>query len=290
MAVAKLSSRQKGNLFLLSYRNFSLRCIGCCAVIGCVVSSFAQQPPGPLAQKGGYQLVFHDEFDALDLSPNGLGDHVWYEGVWFNQKHAPLSNISDSASQLSLNWQVNQGCDDTSITTLAHDKRHFRAWRYGYFEARAKWDVVPGAWPAIWLIPVQDATRVDLYNGVRESGEIDIFEGQGDQRHTLFATVHDWVNNHDSANKNNVVHLSGSTDLSQFHDYGLLWEPGRVTWYLDGKQTHSEPVPAIFDKQDYYLVLSMQEGAKWKSGDLTGVSDAVMNMTVDWVHVWQKTN
>ncbi len=249
----------------------------------------AQEPPKPLRDLGGYHLVFHDDFDSLDLSPDGNGDHTWYEGVWFSKKHAPLSNISASSSILALTWRRNQESPDTSITTLSHDTRHFRAWRYGYFEARAKWDVVNGAWPAFWLIPVQDAQRVNLYNGVRESGEIDIFEGQGDHPHTLYTTVHDLTNStQDSANRNNTVQLSPDIDLSHFHNYGLLWTSGKLTWYLDGEEIHAEPAAPIFDKQDYYIVLGSQEGVDWKAGDLNGVSAPAISLHVDWVRVWQK--
>jgi hypothetical protein len=250
--------------------------------------AFSQEPPAPIAGIGGYKLVFQDDFDSLDLSPNGFGDHKWYEGIWFNKKHAPLSNISASSSILSLNWTPGQGSDDTSITTLSHDTRHFHAWRYGYFEARMKWDVVKGAWPAFWLISVQDAKRVDVYDGVRETGEIDIMEGQGDHPHEIYTTVHDWTNStHDAANKNNTVRLSPDIDFSQFHTYGLLWTPGKLAWYLDGRQIHTEVASPIFDKQDYYIVIGSQESVNWKSGDLTGVSASNINLSVDWVRVWQ---
>jgi hypothetical protein len=154
--------------------------------------AFAQDVPKPLAKLGGYQLVFHDDFDNLDLSPDSHGKHVWYEGVWFNKHHVPLSSISASGGMLTLTWNRGQDQVDTSITTLSHDTKNFRAWKYGYFEARMKWDQVNGAWPAFWLIPVQDANRTDLYNGVRESGEVDILEGQGDHPHNR-AVPHLWA-------------------------------------------------------------------------------------------------
>jgi beta-glucanase (GH16 family) len=255
----------------------------------CIVAASAQEVPKALRELGGYQLVFQDDFDSLDLSPNGVGDHRWYEGVWFSHKHAPLHNISAASSILTLTWSRDQESADTSVTTLSHDTRHFHAWRYGYFEARAKWDVVKGAWPAFWLIPVQDAKRVNVYDGVRESGEIDIFEGQGDHPHSLYTTVHVWTNStDDSANKNNRVPLSPNIDLSQFHDYGLLWTPGKLTWYLDGNEIHSESGAPVFDKQDYYIVLGIQEAVNWEAGNLSGVSASKINLSVDWVRVWQK--
>lgn len=243
---------------------------------------------GAPPQAKGYRLVFADDFRTLDLSPDGMGAHTWFEGFWWSQKHAPLSNISPSGSVLSLKWQRGQDAPHTSITTLSRDAKHFQAWRYGYFEARMRWDVVPGAWPAFWLIPVQDATGQNIYNGTKESGEIDVFEGLGDHPRTFCGTIHDWVGGHDKPSEDNTFQLPSDTELSQFHVYGLLWTPGKVTWYFDNRPLHSESTPAIFDKQDFFLVLGMQEGVNWKYGDLSGVTAPSMTMNVNWVRVWQQ--
>jgi Glycosyl hydrolases family 16 len=250
-----------------------------------------QQPhpdkPAPPPQAQGYKLEFADEFDTFDLSPDNQGVHKWYEGVWFNHRHPSRQNISAANSMLGLKWERGQGGVDTSITTLSPHTQNYAAWRYGYFEARLRWDVVTGAWPAFWLIPVQDATGQANYNGTRESGEIDIFEGQGDHPHVFYGTIHDWVNFRDHASRNNAFALPGNVDLSQFHIYGLLWTPGKVVWYLDNQPLHSESTPAIFDRQDFFLVLSMQEGEDWKAGNLSGVTASSMTLNVDWVRVWQ---
>jgi beta-glucanase (GH16 family) len=254
-------------------------------------SALGQQPhpdkPAPPPQAQGYKLAFAGEFDRLDLSPDGRGIHAWYEGIWFNHQHASRKNIFVANSMLCLEWERGQGAVDTSITTFSPQAGNNGAWRYGYFEARLRWDVVKGAWPAFWLIPVEDATGQDIYNGTKESGEIDIFEGQGDHPHVFYGTIHDWVNLRDHANKNNFFALPGNVDLSQFHTYGLLWTPGKVTWYLDNQPLHSESTPAIFDRQDFFLVLTMQEGDDWKAGNLSGVTAPRMALNVDWVRVWQ---
>jgi beta-glucanase (GH16 family) len=249
-------------------------------------SQSKQLAPPPQAE--GCRLVFADEFDADDLSPDGAGVHTWYEGVWWYHKHAPLSNISIEGSVLSLKWARGQEASDTSISTLSRDAHHFAAWRYGYYEARMRWDVVRGAWPAFWLIPVQDAEDKAVYNGTKETGEIDIFEGQGDHPHTFYGTIHDWVNLHDHANRDNTFQLSDNVDFSEFHTYGLLWTPGEVTWYFDNHPLHSEKTPAIFDRQDFFLVLGMAAGEDWKAGNLSGVPAPSMTLNVDWVRVWQK--
>lgn len=254
----------------------------------CLSQTAHAQQPVPPPQASGCKLVFADEFDAPDVSPDGTGVHTWYEGVWWYHKHAPLTNISASDSVLSLKWQRGQEADDTSVNTLARDAHNFKAWRYGYFEARMRWDVVNGAWPAFWLIPVQDAKEQAVYNGTKETGEIDIFEGQGDHPHTYYGTIHDWVNLHDHANKNNAFDLPSNIDFSQFHVYGLLWTPGKVTWYLDNQPLHSESTPPIVDRQDFFLVLGMAEGQDWKAGNLSGTTAPAMTMNVDWVRIWQR--
>ncbi len=151
-----------------------------------------------------------------------------------------------------------------------------------------KWDVVPGAWPAFWLIPVEDAKGSSTYNGVKESGEIDIFEGQGGQPHTFYGTVHDWINRASTSNQDNHFALPADVDLSQFHVYGMLWTPGRISWYLDNRFLHAEATPAVLDKQHFFMVFSMQEGVDWKMGDTSGVKHSQMALNVDWVRVWQK--
>jgi len=271
----------------LPQRNLSrLRRRGAIGAVLCAIAAASQLSPPPAAR--GYQLVFSDEFDKLDLSPDGLGANTWYEGVWFNHNHPPRYNISVANSQLSLVWRAGQRSFDTSIVTLAHDNQHAKTWRHGYFEVRAKWDVAKGAWPAFWLIPIQNANGKDVYNGVKESGELDIFEGQGAEPHTFYGTVHDWLNGRDIKGAKNNFPLRADQDFSQFHTYGVLWVPGKVTWYFDDEPLHSESAPPIFDRQDFYLVLGMQEGVNWHAGDVSGVDRDKMTLVIDWVRVWQQ--
>jgi Glycosyl hydrolases family 16 len=258
------------------------------AIVDARAQKLIVSPVSPPPQANGYSLVFSDDFDLLDLGPDGSGSHAWYEGVWFNHKHAPLSNIHADSSVLYLDWTRGQDAPDTSVTTLSRDKKTAKTWRYAYFEARFKWTPSTGAWPAFWLIPVQDAMGQAVYGGTKESGEIDVFEGQGNHPGIFYGTIHDWVNLRDSASRNNAFPLPANVDLSEFHTYGLLWVPGKVTWYFDNLALHSEPTPAIFDKQDFFLILGMQEGVDWKLGELTGVKASKLTLGVDWVRVWQK--
>ncbi len=151
-----------------------------------------------------------------------------------------------------------------------------------------KWDVTTGAWPAFWMIPVENIW------GATENGELDIFEGQGAPAtaQTFYGTIHDWMvingvsTDVQNNNGHNAVTISG-VDFSQWHTYGVLWVPGRVTWYFDQQPVLTANTYPIFDEQDFYLVLGAQEGANWTYGNLTGVTATSMNLYIDWVKVWQ---
>lgn len=253
-------------------------------------ASDAQSQLAPPRQAAGYRLVFQDEFDHLDLSPDGTGNHSWYPNVWFNHFRKPVENMTASGSVLSLIWRNGQGSYETSIETASPDGKYAHSWRYGYFEVRMRWDVIPGAWPGIWMIPEEAPRRTDFYDGREDAGELDIFEGQGDHPSMFYGTMHRWndLKELQSSNGRNSFWLPLGTDMSQYHTYGLLWEKGRMTWFFDDRPLHSETPYPIFDKQSYFLALTMQEGANWKQGDMTGVRANSMKMDVDWVRVWQK--
>jgi hypothetical protein len=72
------------------------------------------------------------------------------------------------------------------------------------------------------------------------------------------------------------------------HVYGLLSVPGRVIGFLDGNPIHEENPPARLYQQDFFIVLGMPEGAKWKDGDPSGVTSPRVMLSVYWGRVWQK--
>src|SRR3954452_5608643 len=137
----------------------------------------------------------------------------------------------------------------------------------------------------IWMIPKQAA------QGVTDTGEIDIFEGQGGEPLTFNGSIHEWNGTTEIwHNTPNWVYLPASNDFSQWHTYGVLWVLGKVSWYYDNQLLFSANTTAVFDQQDFFLVLSMVEGANWTAGNMTGVTASTLNLNVDWVRVWQKGN
>jgi beta-glucanase (GH16 family) len=224
----------------------------------------------------------------LNISPDGEGDYTWYEGLWWNSTVSPRSDIAASDSILTLDWKSGQGTSDTDVSACSPNGQYCHAFRYGYFEARMKWDPATGSWPAFWLLPAEDITGLGVSNN--ESGEIDIFEGQGATPHTYFGTIHDWKDYVDIANNENTnaYELASTVDVTQYHTYGILWVPGTITWYFDNELLFSAATYEIFDQEYFYPILSSQEGADWTYGDMTGVTASSIPLNVDWIHVWQK--
>jgi hypothetical protein len=68
-----------------------------------------------------------------------------------------------------------------------------------------------------------------------------------------------------------------------------LWIPGRVTWYYDNSAVGTATTPAIFDQQDFFIILGSEEGNHWIPGNLIDVTARSINLSVEWVHVFQPT-
>jgi beta-glucanase (GH16 family) len=257
-------------------------------------------PPTQASAAGFSSLLFDDEFNSLSLAPTPYSNATdnWYPGLWWEGAYPSSSQITDSSGVMTLSWTRSawsaNGLCDASVESESASALTGQSFRYGYFEARMKWDDVTGSWPAFWLSPVQGI------NGVQQNtGEIDIFEGQGLDT-TYYGTLHTWTgpNLTWSSSPNNYATPAG-TDYTQWHTYGALWtapengNPGQITWYFDGNPVGSASTTAsansVFDQQNYYLILSSQEGVNWSNCSPTNDgSPATINLYVDWVHVWGK--
>jgi len=258
-----------------------------------------QVPPMQAAAAGFQSLAFDDEFNSLSLAPSG-GDSStdnWYPGLWYEDSGPSSSQTQVNSGVLDLDWTrsgwSSSGLCDATVEGESNSALSGQSFRYGYFEARMKWDNVTGAWPAFWLLPVQ------AIEGQQNTGELDIFEGQGLDP-TYYGTLHTWDGSTPLwASSPNAFSTPAGTDFTQWHEYGLLWnapengQPGSVTWYFDnvsvGSASTTNLPNSVFDQQNYFLILSSQEGVNWNSCEpQSDGSAASINLYVDWVHVWEK--
>ncbi|GGO97055.1 glycoside hydrolase family 16 protein [Stakelama pacifica] len=136
------------------------------------------------------------------------------------------------------------------VSGLITTERSFTM-RYGYFEARVALPAGKGLWPAFWLLPPFQPGRK-----VQPQQEVDVFETIG-ERNLIHATVHTDRNGKKIPNGQELP----VDDVTRPHDYGVLVEPSRITWYVDGIAERS--VPNKDFHQPTYMLLNLAVGGKW---------------------------
>jgi len=271
----------------------------------------------------GWTLVWADEFEgtAVDRTKwdfdlgNGFFDyrsHQWVPG-WGNQElqyyTAEPANVSVANSCLTIRAlkEALHGCGYTSarLKTRLRGGAPLFTKRYGRFDFRAQVPWGKGLWPALWLLPQDDA-----YGGWAASGEIDVMEIVGDRPHEVLNSIHfGSVYPHRSL-VTHVHDLPGGSTVADWHVYTVEWEPGEIRFYVDGVHTATRdhwwscsrtrdgagrearrasdlnPWPAPFD-QPFYLLMNVAVG-----GDFPGLPDPQTRfpaeLVVDYVRVYDK--
>jgi len=158
---------------------------------------------------------------------------------------------------------------------------------YGYYEAKSKMPLHKGSCSTFWLY----STLGNTYN------EIDFFEHNsrlctaGMERQISCGI---WYNPegvsfgadslghyaHDIAREGPQLDVS-SPALDQYHTFGCLWMPDRVTWYIDGQEVNCYSDTAWIPKHPMWLKIQHLEddSAKINGSWWNGVDE----MTIDYV-------
>ena len=223
-----------------------------------------------LGELSGWSLAWSDEFEGPAGSP--VDPAVWQPEVgghgWGNEE---LQYYTDGTSNAALDGAGNLaivvrridpelrgqfgGCEYTSARLITKDQMVFS---YGLVQARIRLPSGRGIWPAFWMLG-QDMDQV----GWPQCGEIDVMENFG--RHPT--VVHGTVHGPGYAGPDGITASfdAGIPLADDFHLYSVVWEPGRIRWYLDD-QLYSTVTPDdlqgnpwVFD-HDFFLLLNVAVG------------------------------
>ena len=250
----------------------------------------------PIAPGGSMNLVWSEEFDALQLDPavwliqTGDGTNVGLPPGWGNNElqyyQANNAELVNGVLVITARQESVGGLNYTSARITTQDRIAFR---YGRVEARMRLPGGQGLWPAFWMLS-QDSP----YGSWAATGEIDVMEatnlGVGGNN-SVFGTLH--FGGEFPANtftsQSQVVPADATAD---FHVYALEWDPAEIRWYIDDVLYRMEnswfseaaPYPAPFD-QAFHVLLNVAVG-----GNLPGAPDAStvfpVTMEVDWVRIY----
>jgi beta-glucanase (GH16 family) len=156
---------------------------------------------------------------------------------------------------------------------------------HGLIDFSAKMPAGQGLWSGLWL---------DQPDGSNPWGEIDIAEMLLNNTTTLYGSAHAWAPTDWGELQSTVM----KADASQgFHDYQLSWQPGLLTWAVDGiayaqytqAQAQAAGYPWVFDDgSGFYLIADLAVGSSSEWGGAPGASTAFpASVLLQSVKVWQ---
>lgn len=261
-----------------------------------------------MGQDGPFDTVrlhrtFHDDFDEYPLKrgwvPHYAGGAAWPEAQYWGgdgseRKRQTLANgeqqiyvdpryAGRSTTPLGLNpFKVDHSIlsiiasrtppelkpvlfNNEYISGILTTQGWFSQ-KFGYFEIRAKLPIGTGVWPAFWLLADDGGWPP----------EIDVLEGRGQRIGDIVMTTL-W-----RLRSTGFVQTCGFDFLvadasTSFHDYGVLWKPEGLTYFIDRKPVENIKVPQGFD-DPMYMIVNLAMGAKWFKG--VGAVDAESPKTV----------
>jgi len=82
------------------------------------------------------------------------------------------------------------------------------------------------------------------------------------------------------------MEYDAGVDLSDgFHTYSVLWEPGLVIWYIDGKEVRRIEGVRVSD-EPMNIVTQLVMGSEWIGDPDPAAVPAVLE--IDYIRAWQK--
>ena len=240
----------------------------------------------------GYKLTFDEEFNDLNVSQSGAGT-TWSDirSQWRFDANSDIgfgkSSFLDKASGFNpfgvnggvltitgIPYTVKFGYPGSWQSGLLHSEGSF-VQTYGYFEMRAKFNSVPGTWPAFWLLPVTPVHPAGRDTSLWQ--ELDVVEQYGAYTQGVYSNIH---TTEPAPSGQMWSFFSSHPEIaSGYHTYGMDWEPTGIKFYVDGVLMGTKP-PADDMTGPMYLLVNLARDNPY------GANAASMSMNVDYVRAY----
>jgi beta-glucanase (GH16 family) len=255
--------------------------------------------------EGEWTLTFDENFDgdAIDLTKWS----IYTEGEWHLGKATGFSkdNVIVKDGKLALRVEKRKVHHNDNPAYPLHD--YATGWaetlgkwtqRYGYFEARVKLPAVPDQFTAFWLMPdrgLEYAQKKQTAYGEKRNYQRNSTNGHGmefdimEQLSIWGPNRHDFGMHWDHYMKN---HKSLGTfgcyfqpDDEGFLTVGMLWTPGSIVMYQQGREAARWECSRISDLPSYLILQHITGG--WETD---GMDDSQLpsDLVFDYVRVWQR--
>ena len=279
--------------FLRLFSTRFLHLISYVAVAGLLSSGCASETATYIASTQ-WRLVFEDDFaGAAGDRPDPT---VWTAetggGGWGNDELQFYTDRSDNARlngdgvlEIRALKEDFENREYTSARLITAGKVELK---YGRVEARIKLPEGQGIWPAFWMLG-GDFAEV----GWPECGEVDILELRGQEPHVVLGSLHGPGYSGGASVTNDLVLGDDANCTDGFHTYAVQWDPGRITWSVDGEVfhvAHSGSLPPagrwVFD-HPFFLLLNVAVGGNFV-GNPAETTPLPAVMQVDWVRIYER--
>ncbi len=191
------------------------------------------------------------------------GEAQWYKRENISQQNGSLrmtARREDTTSPFSgRNFRYTSG--------LIHSKPSFN-FRYGYMETRMWLPKGSGFWPAFWTWSTNE----------QWPPEIDAMEFYGDNTRLIHQTYH-------GPNGGDGSRVEASDWTTDWHTFAVDWQPGKLTWYVDGVATKTvNESPTL----DMYLIanLAVANGARAPAPNSS--TPFPSSLEIDYMRVWKR--
>ena len=249
--------------------------------------------------EGDWVLTFDENFDE-GSSPN---PDIWnfklsHDTVHTHEARNTAENVYIEDGAMVIKAEVRSGHhhDDPKLPIKEYSSgavTTYDKWAqcYGYIEARMKLPTARGLWPAFWTMPDRGEAsglgkwvRRSTENKHGKGMEIDILEHLtewGPGRNNIATHWDGYGDNHKSWG---FSHMYFGPTPDGWHTFGLLWEPGKLTWFIDGYVKGVWENERVIDVPSY-LILNLQMG-RWATKDVDRAS-LPDYFKIDYVRAWQ---
>jgi beta-glucanase (GH16 family) len=211
----------------------------------------------------------------------GRDDNFGYQATQFQPSQVSMPGSSVALSAVRATGRGGMPYTSGWISTAGRFSM-----TYGMIDFRAKMPAGQGLWSGLWL---------NQPDGSNPWGEIDVQEMLLGNTHAVYGSLHGWAPNPGWAE---LQSTSMAADASQgFHDYEVDWQPGMITWAIDGvayaqytrAQAAASGHPWPFDDgSGFYLIADLAVGAPSEWGGAPGPATTFpATMALESVRIWQ---
>ena len=160
--------------------------------------------------------------------------------------------------------------------------------RYGYFEARMKLPRAPNMFLAFWMVPDRGLKagpglkRTDTGAGGMEMDIMETLSIWGIHRHDFGAHWDGYDKSHKSIG---MYEAYAQADAEGFITVGMLWTPGLLVMYDNGREAARWESPRISNVPSYFILDHVTGGWETEGIDYTQLP---ADFVIDYVRAWQR--